>query len=302
MSIQNIVFLAKNNSEFSKLMSIFGFEECLHKTDSTIRLYRQHNLLISVKGAVTPFEKELVTRHGSFIQEAWFLSTVSKIVAIDGLGVTLRCITSQEKKAFEEDFLSPNVRRTPSLLSHLDHIAVNIESSSLDRISKDLLINFDFFPIESKYIQGLKTSFTCSSFQFRGEDTFLVLNTSDDPASQIQSFINRHQGPGVQHLAFHTNSLQRVIPIFKKQGVPFIDIPDAYYRELKATGIPEKEYLALQKASLLLEKSSFRDGHLKQTFTKDLIGPIFFEFISRENINGFGEKNITALFKAVESI
>lgn len=282
-------------------MAVFGFEECQHKTDAKIRLYRQQNLLITVKIAVTPAENDLVNCHGSFIQEAWFLSNTPKTVNIEGLGVVLRCITPQEKKAFEEGFSTPSIRRAPSLLSHLDHIAVNIESSWLDRISKNLTNNFDFVQLDPQYIQGAKTSFTCSAFQLRGEDTFLVLNTSNDPDSQIQSFIDRHRGPGVQHLAFHTKNLERVIPIFKKQDIPFIDIPNTYYKDLQATGVSEKECHALKEASLLFEKNSFHDGHLKQTFTKDLIGPIFFEFISRENLNGFGEKNITALFKAVES-
>lgn len=301
MSIQNIVFLAKNFSELSGLLTTFGFEECFHKTDASIRLYRQQKLSITVKIAETLSEQDLVACHGTFIQEAWLHSKTSKHLNIDDLGVILRCVTSEEMNTLDECFSSPKIRRAPSLLSHLDHIAINIEASSLETISKKLMNKFDFTPLNPQHIQGSKTSFTCSAFQFKNEDVFIVLNTSHDPKSQIQTFIDRHKGPGVQHLAFHTKTLERCIPIFKKQGIPFIDVPEAYYDELEKTGVSKMDCYDLQEASLLLEESPLYDGHLKQTFTKDLVGPIFFEFISRDNLNGFGEKNITALFKAVES-
>jgi 4-hydroxyphenylpyruvate dioxygenase len=42
------------------------------------------------------------------------------------------------------------------------------------------------------------------------------------------------------------------------------------------------------------------EGYLLQIFTKNLIGPIFFELISRRNHTGFGEGNFQALFDAIE--
>jgi 4-hydroxyphenylpyruvate dioxygenase len=42
------------------------------------------------------------------------------------------------------------------------------------------------------------------------------------------------------------------------------------------------------------------EGYLLQLFTKNLIGPIFFEFIQRKNHFGFGEGNFQALFEAIE--
>jgi 4-hydroxyphenylpyruvate dioxygenase len=42
------------------------------------------------------------------------------------------------------------------------------------------------------------------------------------------------------------------------------------------------------------------NGYLLQIFTKNLIGPIFFEIIQRKNNHGFGEGNFKALFEAIE--
>jgi 4-hydroxyphenylpyruvate dioxygenase len=42
------------------------------------------------------------------------------------------------------------------------------------------------------------------------------------------------------------------------------------------------------------------EGYLLQLFTKNLIGPIFFELIQRENHASFGEGNFGALFRSIE--
>ena len=42
------------------------------------------------------------------------------------------------------------------------------------------------------------------------------------------------------------------------------------------------------------------EGYLLQIFTKNVIGPIFFEMIQRKNHDAFGEGNFGALFRAIE--
>jgi 4-hydroxyphenylpyruvate dioxygenase len=39
---------------------------------------------------------------------------------------------------------------------------------------------------------------------------------------------------------------------------------------------------------------------LMQIFSQLMVGPVFFEFIQRKGDEGFGEGNITALFKSME--
>ena len=42
------------------------------------------------------------------------------------------------------------------------------------------------------------------------------------------------------------------------------------------------------------------EGYLLQIFTKNVIGPIFFEMIQRQNHQSFGEGNFGALFRSIE--
>jgi 4-hydroxyphenylpyruvate dioxygenase len=42
------------------------------------------------------------------------------------------------------------------------------------------------------------------------------------------------------------------------------------------------------------------EGVLLQIFTRNVIGPIFFEIIQRKGNEGFGEGNFRALFESIE--
>ena len=55
----------------------------------------------------------------------------------------------------------------------------------------------------------------------------------------------------------------------------------------------------LSRRRILIDGSA-KDGILLQIFTKNAIGPIFFEIIQRKGNEGFGEGNFKALFESIE--
>jgi 4-hydroxyphenylpyruvate dioxygenase len=57
--------------------------------------------------------------------------------------------------------------------------------------------------------------------------------------------------------------------------------------------------LELQNRSVLIDGNA-KSGILLQIFTKNAIGPIFFEIIQRKGNDGFGEGNFKALFESIE--
>lgn len=304
MCLRNLVFLVDNFNSLAPFLKILGFSERLHRSDFSQRLYQLHEMTITVIKATTSPELHLIKRHGSHVREVWFDFArplyENKSLSLEALGVTMKLITPAELHKHHEAFLPPQNVTAPSPLSHVDHIAINIQSEHLEEVSEHLVDFLGLFSLEPKHIQGGQTSFTCSAFQAPGQDFFIVINTSQDPNSQIQDFLNRHQGPGLQHIAFHADPLETLIPDLKAKNIPFIEIPESYYQDLEKI-ITDKEHTqALQKACLLYEKGAFQQGFLKQTFTREMLGPLFFEFITRQNLTGFGEKNITALFRAVE--
>lgn len=50
----------------------------------------------------------------------------------------------------------------------------------------------------------------------------------------------------------------------------------------------------------ILIEGSVDEGILRQIFTANVIGPIFFEIIQRKGNDGFGKGNFQALFESIE--
>jgi 4-hydroxyphenylpyruvate dioxygenase len=66
----------------------------------------------------------------------------------------------------------------------------------------------------------------------------------------------------------------------------------------RVTGHRE-ELERMQERGILIDGSA-DEGILLQIFTKNVIGPIFFEIIQRKGNEGFGEGNFRALFESIE--
>ena len=59
-----------------------------------------------------------------------------------------------------------------------------------------------------------------------------------------------------------------------------------------------EDHKKLQDLQILIDGD--KEGYLLQIFTKNIIGPIFFEIIQRKNHLAFGEGNFGALFRSIE--
>ena len=88
----------------------------------------------------------------------------------------------------------------------------------------------------------------------------------------------------------------------RANGIELQDTNDAYYdmidERLPGHGEPVDE---LRKRGILIDGAPQDDqGLLLQIFTRNVIGPIFFEIIQRKGNEGFGEGNFKALFESLE--
>ena len=88
----------------------------------------------------------------------------------------------------------------------------------------------------------------------------------------------------------------------RANGVALQDTIDTYFdlidERLPGHGEPVEE---LKKRKILIDGApSEGQGLLLQIFSKNAIGPIFFEFIQRKGNEGFGEGNFKALFESIE--
>jgi len=123
--------------------------------------------------------------------------------------------------------------------------------------------------------------------------------------SQIQEYVDYHAGAGVQHIALNTSNIIPQIEAMKARGVDFLEVPKSYYDNLRKAiptmSITIKEDIdLLEKYRILIDYDD--KGYLLQIFTKPVEDrpTLFFEFIQRNNHQGFGAGNFKSLFKAIE--
>jgi 4-hydroxyphenylpyruvate dioxygenase len=119
--------------------------------------------------------------------------------------------------------------------------------------------------------------------------------------SQIEEFIKFHQGPGVQHIALHSQDIIKTIHALEANGVGFVAAPSSYYDLLPDRVSPISEDIsALREVNVLVDRDEW--GYLLQIFSLPVQSrPTFFiEIIQRKDARGFGSGNIQALFKALE--
>ncbi|ETV83981.1 4-hydroxyphenylpyruvate dioxygenase [Aphanomyces astaci] len=140
--------------------------------------------------------------------------------------------------------------------------------------------------------------------------------------SQIQTFLEQNEGPGLQHMALKTNDIFHTLAEMRKRthlgGFDFMPKPSAaYYKNLPAKigdVFTAAQYEKIEQLGLLVDKDD--QGILLQIFTKPLGDrpTCFFEIIERvgcmEEIGGrleqaagcggFGKGNFSELFKSIE--
>ncbi len=185
----------------------------------------------------------------------------------------------------------------------LDHVALALSAGELDscvdfyvtalgfRETHQEQVNTEYSAMRSKVVQAPN-----------GGVRFPIMEPA--PAkrkSQIEAYVESHEGPGTQHLAFRTRNIVQTVSNLAAAGIEFLPTPDEYYTTVEArVGPLYSELDDFRRLGILVDRDA--KGLLFQVFTKP-IGPrptLFLEIIERRGAEGFGSGNIKALFEAVE--
>jgi 4-hydroxyphenylpyruvate dioxygenase len=136
--------------------------------------------------------------------------------------------------------------------------------------------------------------------------------TPNYESSQIYTFVEANNGPGVQHIAFHVPVIGPAVQNLRRSGIEFLDTPSTYYDMMperlakqKVTNFTEN-IDELKRLGILVDGDN--DRYLLQIFMVDggllyddtAAGPFFYEVIQRKGSRGFGEGNFRALFESIE--
>lgn len=111
-------------------------------------------------------------------------------------------------------------------------------------------------------------------------------------------------GEGIQHIALSCDNLYQCWDRLKARGMEFMTAPPDSYYEMLEQRLPghDEPVDELKRRGILVDGSTETGDArlLLQIFSKNMVGPTFFEFIERKNDEGFGEGNFTALFQSIE--
>ncbi len=185
----------------------------------------------------------------------------------------------------------------------LDHVAICVEGQALADYADFYAHAFGLARYSGAYIDfGGSAMDSIVVRNQAGLVTFtLVAPDSEKHAGQLDAFLHRNNGPGVQHLAFGVDDIIPAVSEARVRGVEFLETPAAYY-DMLIERFPEMhpEISGLRAANILADRDEW--GYLLQLFTRSPYerNTLFYEFIQRRGARGFGTANIRALYEAVE--
>ena len=235
-----------------------------------------------------------------------------RLPAIKGIGgAALYLIDRYEdgKSIYDIDFeWLPQVPRHPvgHGLKIIDHLTHNVYRGRMAFWGHYYEKLFNFREIRYFDIKGEYTGLTSRAMTAPDGLIRIPLNEESGKGGtgQIEEFLMKFNGEGIQHIALLTDDLIKTVDALQMAGVPLMSAPnDIYYEMLQERlpghGEPVKE---LQTRGILLDGSTQGGDKrlLLQIFSETLLGPVFFEFIQRKADEGFGEGNFKALFESLE--
>jgi 4-hydroxyphenylpyruvate dioxygenase len=187
----------------------------------------------------------------------------------------------------------------------IDHLTHNVYKGRMAFWGSFYERIFNFREIRYFDIQGEYTGLTSRAMTAPDGLIRIPLNEeSGRNSGQIEEFLMKFNGEGIQHIALLTDDLLASVDALQMAGVPLMTAPNDIYYEMLEERLPGhgERVGELQARGILMDGSTSQGEKrlLLQIFSETLLGPVFFEFIQRKADEGFGEGNFKALFESME--
>ena len=326
-----IEFAGTDLKHYENLFKQLGFEEVSRLPDKQIKLFRQGDINFIANCEAGTFAAEFCKLHGPSVvstglrvadaQKAFENAVkrgaraydgneqsrgASPYLAIYGIGDSLVYFIDQKNHSdlYEKVFKVKNNSQFFPVglgLQIVDHFTNNVPKGEMKKWADFYENIFNFKEVRYFDIKGKSTGLLSKAMRSPCGLFSVPINEPTESKSQIQEYLDEYKGSGIQHIALTT---QQIIPTLEKLKANHIEFlkspPDTYYKMLKERLPQVSEDIAnLQKQAILVDGDSH--GYLLQIFSKNVIGPVFFEVIQRKGHDGFGDGNFQALFDAIEA-
>lgn len=326
--IEFIEFASPDPEALRKLFLSLGFSRVATHRDRPIDLYVQNDIRFVLNRAPGTHAANFARAHGpSICAMAWrtgdadyardaatlrgatsassdYRDARGRIPAVEGVGGSLIYFVDScsETNLYESlGFVLRDDRdHTPTKgFLTIDHLTNNVEKGTRKKWVSFYCDVFGFTEVRYFDIRGEKTGLVSNALRSPCTTFSIPINEATDKHSQINEFIEEYHGAGIQHVAFLTRDILASLEGLDGSSVEFLDIDPDYYTKVfgRVPGVKE-DHALIQKRSVLVDGDA--EGYLLQIFTKNMIGPIFFELIQRQNHLSFGEGNFGALFRSIE--
>jgi 4-hydroxyphenylpyruvate dioxygenase len=190
-------------------------------------------------------------------------------------------------------------------LKLIDHLTHNVYRGRMAHWTAFYERIFNFREIRYFDIKGEYTGLTSRAMTAPDGKIRIPLNEeASKTTGQIEEFLMKYNGEGIQHIALLSDDLVASIDSLRSAGVPLMKAPPATYYEMLDERLPGHGEKAAELAARGILVDGTTDGGrrrlLLQIFSDTVLGPVFFEFIQRKGDDGFGEGNFKALFESLE--
>ncbi len=319
-------------SFFKNLFANWGMKEVSTSSffgnNEDINLYRQGDINFIINCTPTTFANHFAKTHGNSISSTGFRvedaqhafkealkrgakpfqpgggMQVFPFPAIYGIGDSLIYFMDKHNSStlFDKIFHIKKEDHAPFGVGFqvVDHFTNNVPVGEMQKWCDFYTKIFNFKETRYFNIKGKETGLKSKVMRSPCGKFAVPINEPSDGKSQIQEYLDEYKGSGIQHLALLTPNIVETLAKLKSSQLEFLTPPPHSYYQMLRDRLPNvKEDLGvLEKNAVLVDGD--HDGYLLQIFSKNIIGPIFFEVIQRKNHFGFGEGNFQALFDAIE--
>ena len=330
-------FVEFAHPEPEKLEALFrrmGYAPVAKHKSKNITVYRQGDVNYILNAEPNSFASHFIDEHGPCAPSmAWRVVNAQQAFehaiscgaeaytgsdktlnapAIMGIGGSLLYFIDKygdKGSAYSEEFDwlgETDPKPTGKSFYYLDHLTHNVYRGNMDTWWAFYRELFNFKQIHFFDIDGRITGLVSRAITSPCGKIRIPLNESKDDTSQIEEYLKKYKGEGIQHIAVGTDDIYEATDMLADDGLKFMPGPPQTYYDRSAERVHgHTEPLdRMAKHGILIDGEGVIGGGmtkiLLQIFSKTVIGPIFFEFIQRKGDEGFGEGNFRALFESIE--
>lgn len=329
-----VEFAHPEEDKLEELFVSMGYEKVAKHKTKNILLYRQGNINYLINREPGTHAARFVDQHGPCASSmAWRVvdadHTMRRAIslgateytgadktldapAVIGIGGSLLYFVDAHREGrspYESTFEwlgEPDPKPKGVGFYYLDHLTHNVVRGNMNKWSDFYIETFNFKEIRFFDIAGKQTGLFSRALGSPCGRIRIPINESADDKSQIEEYLKRYKGEGIQHIAVGCDDIYACTDQIAERGIDFMPGPPHLYYDKSFDRVVghDEPIERMKKHGILIDGEGVVDGGetriLLQIFSKTVIGPIFFEFIQRKGDDGFGEGNFRALFESIE--